>query len=107
MATSSSNSATSRITKLVKCYCGDVCYVAVSRTSDNPGRKFWGCPNFKESSRCRFFKWVDECGNKSIQQEDELMGLMKIVAELMGLMKIVAGLLMFNAIMLVIVVLKM
>nr|KAJ0221397.1 hypothetical protein LSAT_V11C200057490 [Lactuca sativa] len=51
-----------------------------------------------------FFKWVDECGNKSIQQEDELMGLMKIFAELMGLMKIVAGLLMFNAIMLVIVV---
>nr|KAJ0188713.1 hypothetical protein LSAT_V11C900479530 [Lactuca sativa] len=97
MAASSSISTTSCRTKLVKCYCGDVCYVAVSRTPDNPGRKFWGCPNFKESSRCRLFNWMDECGNKSIQQEDELMGLMKIVV----------GLLLFNAIMLVIVVLKM
>nr|KAJ0197079.1 hypothetical protein LSAT_V11C700343840 [Lactuca sativa] len=70
--------------------------VTVSRTPDNPSRKFWGCHNFKESSRCRFFKWVDECGNKFIQQEDKLMCVMKIVAEL----------LMFIAIMLVIVALK-
>nr|KAJ0198556.1 hypothetical protein LSAT_V11C700387740 [Lactuca sativa] len=76
MAASSSNLATSHRTKLVKCYCGDVCYVVVSRTPDNPGRKFWGCPNLK--------------------QEDELMDVMKIVV----------GLLMFIAIMLVIVVLK-
>nr|KAJ0192441.1 hypothetical protein LSAT_V11C800430980 [Lactuca sativa] len=69
MVASSSNSTTSRRMKLVKNFCGDMCYIVVSRTPYNPGRRFCACPNFKETSRFRFFNWADECGNKSIHKK--------------------------------------
>ncbi|SMN18493.1 similar to Saccharomyces cerevisiae YBL019W APN2 Class II abasic (AP) endonuclease involved in repair of DNA damage [Maudiozyma saulgeensis] len=45
------------------CNHGDACILKTSRTSDNPGKKFWTCqksrgdPNDPNSS-CGFFKWV-------------------------------------------------
>ncbi|CAB4252407.1 DNA-(apurinic or apyrimidinic site) lyase APN2 [Maudiozyma barnettii] len=45
------------------CRHGDVCILKTSKTSDNPGKKFWTChksrgdPNDPDSS-CGFFKWV-------------------------------------------------
>ena len=52
---SSSNSVNSYKT----CYCGAPAPIKVSRTSDNPGRRFFGCQNYKVQP-CAFFKWVDE-----------------------------------------------
>nr|KAJ0198741.1 hypothetical protein LSAT_V11C600305370 [Lactuca sativa] len=45
----SSLSVNSRFKKKieVKCWCEDLCYVFVSCTPENPGKKFWGCPNYK------------------------------------------------------------
>ncbi|QCD97229.1 hypothetical protein DEO72_LG6g1939 [Vigna unguiculata] len=30
------------------CQCGDVVVIRTARTTRNAGKKFWGCPNFKE-----------------------------------------------------------
>ncbi|QCD84218.1 hypothetical protein DEO72_LG2g4568 [Vigna unguiculata] len=30
------------------CRCGDVAMIRTARTTRNAGKKFWGCPNFKE-----------------------------------------------------------
>ncbi|KAL4311510.1 hypothetical protein GQ457_01G005740 [Hibiscus cannabinus] len=42
------------------CYCGVPAALRTSWTKDNPGRRFFGCPNFQKKIRnCRFFKWFD------------------------------------------------
>ncbi|KAH7850849.1 hypothetical protein Vadar_003716 [Vaccinium darrowii] len=41
---------------IVHCLCGAPCVVKVSRTAENPGRKFYTCPLPREK-QCRFFKW--------------------------------------------------
>nr|KAJ0214984.1 hypothetical protein LSAT_V11C300122560 [Lactuca sativa] len=75
MTTSSSRSSFNggtrmRNKKVIRCNCGDVCGVSVSRTPDNPGRKFWGCPNYQEATVV-FFKWADEeLGDQAIVISD-------------------------------------
>ncbi|MED6168055.1 hypothetical protein PIB30_008405 [Stylosanthes scabra] len=31
----------------------------VSRTKENPGRRFWGCPRYEVKESCGFFDWAD------------------------------------------------
>ncbi|XVE90526.1 hypothetical protein DITRI_Ditri20bG0085000 [Diplodiscus trichospermus] len=48
--------------EVAHCYCGRAAKLFVSRTSKNPGRKFWGC-SYHENN-CDFFKWHDEWVNE-------------------------------------------
>nr|POF21489.1 hypothetical protein CFP56_51620 [Quercus suber] len=32
----------------------------VSWTNNNPGRRFYGCPNYWIGKKCKFFQWVDD-----------------------------------------------
>ncbi|KAK8523230.1 hypothetical protein V6N12_047758 [Hibiscus sabdariffa] len=42
------------------CNCGIPAEMRTSWTKANPGRRFFGCPNFgKKTRKCHFFKWFD------------------------------------------------
>ncbi|XP_062154844.1 uncharacterized protein LOC133862932 [Alnus glutinosa] len=41
------------------CYCGVRARLRYSWTSDNPGRKWYGCIKYKEAGDCDFFRWAD------------------------------------------------
>ncbi|XP_057765916.1 uncharacterized protein LOC130986504 [Salvia miltiorrhiza] len=46
--------------------------IRTSWTEDNPGRRFYGCQNWK-TKKCRFFKWYDEpMGERAIEVINEL-----------------------------------
>nr|KAJ0220333.1 hypothetical protein LSAT_V11C200077230 [Lactuca sativa] len=68
-STKSSSNVNSRFKKKieVKCWCEDLCNVFVSRTPKNPGKKFWGCPNYKEEGGCGFFRCVVD---EEVQKQD-------------------------------------
>ncbi|XP_062160993.1 uncharacterized protein At4g04775-like [Alnus glutinosa] len=51
------------------CYCGVHARLRYSWTSDNPGRKWYGCIKYKKAGDCDFFKWAD---NKMISYEKRL-----------------------------------
>ncbi|MED6213868.1 hypothetical protein PIB30_097530 [Stylosanthes scabra] len=38
----------------------------VSRTKENPGRRFWGCANYQVKEGCNFFVWAD-----SVYEEED------------------------------------
>ncbi|MED6140416.1 hypothetical protein PIB30_092997 [Stylosanthes scabra] len=38
----------------------------VSRTKENPGRRFWGCANYQVKEGCNYFVWAD-----SIYEEED------------------------------------
>ncbi|KAJ1409097.1 Zinc finger, GRF-type [Sesbania bispinosa] len=42
------------------CACGDNVLVLTSTRKNNPGRRFWRCPNWNKQETCNYFKWVDE-----------------------------------------------
>ncbi|CAN1782463.1 hypothetical protein LINPERHAP1_LOCUS15842, partial [Linum perenne] len=46
----------------IPCFCGVAAVVRRSRTSMNPDRAFYGCPNWdsKKKRGCGFFKWCDD-----------------------------------------------
>ncbi|KAL4584779.1 hypothetical protein LXL04_009389 [Taraxacum kok-saghyz] len=52
----------------LRCDCDEPATFSISRTDENPGRSFRGCPNFKivinfllqlKSNKCDFFMWLD------------------------------------------------
>nr|KAJ0202388.1 hypothetical protein LSAT_V11C600312330 [Lactuca sativa] len=43
---------------MVMCFCGKWAIVRTSWTVNNPGRRFWGCPD--PNSSCGFIGWYDE-----------------------------------------------
>ncbi|QHO21105.1 uncharacterized protein DS421_11g343770 [Arachis hypogaea] len=44
-----------------KCLCDLYAIISISRTPENPGRLFFGCPLYKEKlPHCKFFAWVDQ-----------------------------------------------
>ncbi|KAL4567787.1 hypothetical protein LXL04_023381 [Taraxacum kok-saghyz] len=46
--------------KTQRCECDESTTFSISRTDENPGRKFQGCPNFKDKyKKCDFFLWLD------------------------------------------------
>ncbi|CAH1432768.1 unnamed protein product [Lactuca virosa] len=93
-AKSSSNSHSRFKKKIeVKCWCEDLCPVFVSRTPENPGKKFWGCPIYKGEGGCGFFRWVDDEGiqkqdmmpeSNCITEQRQMMALMQMVVVLLG-----------------------
>ncbi|RYR60546.1 hypothetical protein Ahy_A04g017602 [Arachis hypogaea] len=48
-----------------KCGCGLYAIVSKSRTPDNPGRLFFGCPKYKQEKQihCNFFVWFESVFN--------------------------------------------
>lgn len=42
------------------CYCGLTSYMKISWTETNPGIRYYGCPNFRVGTHCKFFVWVDQ-----------------------------------------------
>ncbi|XP_059284980.1 uncharacterized protein LOC132038316 [Lycium ferocissimum] len=42
----------------VRCKHGDLLTMQTSWSNDNPGRRFWSCPRYREKS-CKFFGWRD------------------------------------------------
>lgn len=91
----------------MKCDYGEV---SVSRTAKNPGKRFWGCPNYKDPSRnCRYFKWVletpscdvEEDGKKTIKQQDQGQD------QLVDMLKIIVALLICIVVLLIVVLMKM
>ncbi|XP_057755466.1 uncharacterized protein LOC130974622 [Arachis stenosperma] len=45
----------------VFCYCGLRTVMKHSTTAENPGRPFYGCPNYEYEIHCNFFRWADGC----------------------------------------------
>ncbi|KAL4278383.1 hypothetical protein GQ457_03G018850 [Hibiscus cannabinus] len=42
------------------CHCGCRAELKTSWTSTNPGRRFFGCPNFgRNTKKCNLFEWFD------------------------------------------------
>lgn len=41
------------------CGCGKIAQLRRSWTTENPGRRFLGCANYKNHQACDYFKWVD------------------------------------------------
>jgi hypothetical protein len=56
------------------CYYGLTSYMKTSWTETNLGRRYFGCPNFKYGTHCKFFEWVDkgEVNARSCQVIPEL-----------------------------------
>ncbi|KAB1215809.1 hypothetical protein CJ030_MR4G010917 [Morella rubra] len=53
------------------CFCGISARARFSKTSLNPGRRFWSCSQYSAATRdkaCSFFEWIDP---PSQQQEDD------------------------------------
>ncbi|XP_075666456.1 uncharacterized protein LOC142636206 [Castanea sativa] len=44
------------------CYCPSPQkpVLVVSWTENNPGRRFYGCPNYWVGKKCKFFQWIDD-----------------------------------------------
>ncbi|GLT70562.1 hypothetical protein SLA2020_426340 [Shorea laevis] len=36
------------------CFCGLTCYIQTSTSKANRGRKYFGCPKFRDGSHCKF-----------------------------------------------------
>ncbi|KAK1577794.1 hypothetical protein Q3G72_004815 [Acer saccharum] len=41
------------------CLCGRRARLCTSWTNANPGRRFWGCSNFRGDVNCGYFRWHD------------------------------------------------
>ncbi|KAF4400228.1 hypothetical protein G4B88_019437 [Cannabis sativa] len=57
------------------CGCGFESIICTSRTVDNPNRKFYGCPNYKnELNRgCNFIMWIEASGRRSRNDFSDLL----------------------------------
>ncbi|KAI8552257.1 hypothetical protein RHMOL_Rhmol06G0252700 [Rhododendron molle] len=60
----------------VFCKCGQEAPLKESRTKKNPGRMFFGCPNYKTPEYCGFFIWYDQYVR---QRDKKIEGLPSVV----------------------------
>ncbi|KAK9988910.1 hypothetical protein SO802_029149 [Lithocarpus litseifolius] len=60
MEASSSTSSSLRRRAPFRCYCAEKPVLVVSWTPDNPGKRFYGCPNYWVGRKCKFFQWRDD-----------------------------------------------
>ncbi|KAJ8563700.1 hypothetical protein K7X08_032152 [Anisodus acutangulus] len=52
------------------CSCGDLAFIMILKTQQNPERKFYGCAEGKkEDGGCGSFRWVDD--NTSFIEEEK------------------------------------
>ncbi|OWM71052.1 hypothetical protein CDL15_Pgr011179 [Punica granatum] len=57
------------------CRCGLRLQQKISRTVNNPGRIFFGCPRYRDNRGCGYFRWIDrpfEASNLEIVAEEEV-----------------------------------
>ena len=54
------------------CYCGMPTKMGRSKTSNNPGRLFWGCRRWKTAD-CRYFEWVTD--DQTVEDEQTVESL--------------------------------
>nr|XP_023905051.1 uncharacterized protein LOC112016802 [Quercus suber]POE44698.1 hypothetical protein CFP56_76970 [Quercus suber] len=59
-SSSMSSSGSLRKRGPTRCFCSEKPVLVVSWTPDNPGRRFYGCPNYWVGRKCKFFKWHDD-----------------------------------------------
>ncbi|MED6223654.1 hypothetical protein PIB30_076163 [Stylosanthes scabra] len=71
-----SNASTWRRTIL--CSHGDAAMLRVSRTKENPGRRFWGCPHYDDGRECDFFTWADR-EQETVHEDPEVAKLRRKV----------------------------
>ncbi|XP_065872233.1 uncharacterized protein [Euphorbia lathyris] len=64
-------SSSNEESQVVKCSCGLMARLRVSRTRKNPYRLFYNCPR-SYSSQCEFFLWADEPALSGDRHVDEL-----------------------------------
>ncbi|KAL8201073.1 hypothetical protein R6Q57_012412 [Mikania cordata] len=62
-----------RSLNMVFCECGKEAIILTSWTNNNPGRRFYGCPD--QGSKCRFIGWFDQ--NQCQRCMDIIMGLLR------------------------------
>ncbi|KAK4046311.1 DNA topoisomerase [Microbotryomycetes sp. JL221] len=74
----------------LRCNC-DLTPVQVTTTKEGPnqGRIFLRCPNSSISSRCKFFKWLDELDEQGLQQRD--LGSNKGNSNVVGVSRVTSG----------------
>ncbi|TKY73403.1 cyanogenic beta-glucosidase [Spatholobus suberectus] len=68
---SSYSASSGTVARWRRCYCGDKEVLVTSQSARNPGRMFWGCPNWRRGRHCDYFKWADvddEGGNDRVEQ---------------------------------------
>ncbi|XP_045795605.1 uncharacterized protein LOC123890105 [Trifolium pratense] len=60
--TSSGSASTHEIYAAPTCNCNKMCVIYISGTTNNPNRRFFGCPylNEKNMPHCNYFMWEDE-----------------------------------------------
>ncbi|XVE92930.1 hypothetical protein REPUB_Repub01dG0146200 [Reevesia pubescens] len=56
---STSISKSTNNSSIVNCHCGLRAPICKSTTPWNKGKKFYGCPKYKEIGGCGFFNWVE------------------------------------------------
>ncbi|XP_057415867.1 uncharacterized protein At1g43920, Chloroplastic-like [Lotus japonicus] len=54
---SSRSSTSCSAPSLKKCGCGKEVILYRSNSTNNPGKLFWRCPDWKEKGNCGFFQW--------------------------------------------------
>jgi len=62
------------------CYCGMPAKMGRSKTSNNPGRLFWGCRRWKTAD-CRYFEWVTDDQRVEDEQTVESLGSAAITSQ--------------------------
>nr|POF03071.1 hypothetical protein CFP56_61606 [Quercus suber] len=72
-SSSMSSSGSLRKRGPTQCLCLEKPVLVVSWTPDNPGRRFYRCPNYWVGRKCKFFQWCDdeicECGKVLIPEQ--------------------------------------
>ncbi|KAL0002023.1 hypothetical protein SO802_015804 [Lithocarpus litseifolius] len=80
MEASSSTNSSLRRRAPFRCYCAKKPVLVVSWTANNPGRRFYGCPNYWVGQKCKFFQWRDDeiCERGKVlipEQRQRIIGL--------------------------------
>ncbi|KAK4359664.1 hypothetical protein RND71_021893 [Anisodus tanguticus] len=58
---SQNSSSNTYATQKEICRCGDLAFIRILKTPQNPGREFYGCTKGnKEDGSCGYFRWVDD-----------------------------------------------
>ncbi|XP_050245945.1 uncharacterized protein LOC126693934 [Quercus robur] len=87
-ASCSTNSSVRRRAPMT-CYCNKKLVLVVTWTEDNPGRRFYGCPNYWVGRKCRFFQWRDDeiCERGKVFIPQQRQRIIKLEAELVDCKK--------------------
>ncbi|KAJ4894573.1 hypothetical protein Rs2_21367 [Raphanus sativus] len=70
------------------CFCRLDAEIRQAWTDKNPGRRFYGCPCYKEKNGCKYFKWFDiEDGTEwqkmaLIEARDEIREQSRVIKQL-------------------------